>query len=93
MNKEKFNELAMRSGFVLVRCMDKKYRLAGEDSHDVIEDELCAFKNLLLDEIIKELQELKLGIYDDGSLSSAHDVGENFGIDKAIRKIEEIKCN
>jgi hypothetical protein len=49
------------------------------------------FKNAVLDETIKELQELKLGIHDDGSLSSVHDMGENFGIDKAIRKIEAMK--
>jgi hypothetical protein len=75
MNKEKFTE-ATNTGYLV---------LNGSVST------LKEYTNLLLDEIIKELQELKLGIYDDGSLSSVHDIGENFGIDKAIKTIEAMK--
>jgi hypothetical protein len=88
MKKEKFNELAMRSGFVLVRCLDKKYRLSGEDSHDVIEEELYAFKNLLLDEVVKELEAAKSSENISGmEVHFAH----NRALQHAIEKIEAMK--
>ena len=87
MNKEKFNELAVNSGFVLVRCMDKKYRIASEYNHDVIEDELYVFKNLLLDEVIKELNKLSVEI----SLGLVTDKLIQMKIKAAIEKLEAMK--
>jgi hypothetical protein len=54
MKKEKFNELAVQAGFEIATCMDGKKRLASPSDHDVVDSELQVFKNLLLDEVIKE---------------------------------------
>ncbi len=58
MNKEKFNELCRQSGFKLVRCLDKNYRLVSPNELDIIDDNLESLKDLLLDEVIKEAKAL-----------------------------------
>jgi hypothetical protein len=87
MKKEKFNELGEQAGFEIITCMDGKQRLASPSDYDVVDSELEVFKNLLLDEVIKELNALSGEI----SLGLITDILIQMPIKAAIEKIEAMK--
>jgi hypothetical protein len=81
MKKEKFNKLALHAGFGIATCMDGKQRIASPSDYDVVDSELQLFKDLLLDEVVKEVQ--TLSPRPDGAVS------ELVGI--VVSKIEAMK--
>jgi hypothetical protein len=87
MNKEKFNELGVEAGFYMVKCMDNKSRLGSPNDRDVIDGELEVFKDLLLNEVIKELNALSGEI----DLGLSTDVFVQIALKAAIEKIEAMK--
>ena len=88
MKKEKFNELGEQAGFEIITCMDGKQRLASPSDYDVIDGELEVFKNLLLDEVIKELKAAKSPENISGmEVHFAH----NRALQHAIEKVEAMK--
>ena len=80
MNKEKFNKLAVRAGFTTHHIWPDA--LFSPNHCDSLNDNLEKFKNLLLDEVIKELNWLSADI-GFGMATNA--------IDQAIEKVEAMK--
>lgn len=67
MNDDEFKDLAVQAGFEMALCGDGKERLASPIDHDIVQNELFALKNLLLDKIEEEVRSLPVltGSYSD----------------------------
>jgi len=87
MNKEKFNELCKEAGFVLFKRGSDRIKICPPELDyidDDLNDELNKFKNLLLDEVIKELNALS-------SRLSLFGFDQTFGLQSGIEIIEGMK--
>lgn len=87
MNKEKFNNIAVKAGFTTHHGWPGELFIPNHC--DNLNGNLEKFKNLLLDELIKELELTKSSDIVDGRHEFHY--GYNLGLQRAIERVEEIK--
>jgi hypothetical protein len=89
MKEEKLNKIAVQAGFIerTACCECNSRRIYSPNYDSSIEHELNFFKNLLLDEVIKELNALS----GEPSLGLVTDILIQMPLKAAIEKVEAMK--